>query len=173
MKPSRKPGVPHPRLALPEERPEGQPEDLNAFQQWLSDAIPMVNALGISEVTREGDTLTWQLALEPNLNDKGTGFGGALTAQTTLQGWCWVTLWLRERGIAQDVVVAEASQRFLAPVNGDYRLVCVPADPEGPTQLASKLAERGKGRIALTHQLYCGETLCLEANGSYAVLPER
>lgn len=165
----RAPGIPHPRLPLP----EGQPEDLAAFQRWLSDAIPMVSALGISEVTRQGDALTWELSLQPNLNDKGTGFGGALTAQTTLQGWCWVTLWLRERGLARDVVVAEATQRFLAPVTGDYRLVCTPDHPAGPEQLASRLAERGKGRISLTHQLYCGDTLCLEANGSYVVLPQR
>ncbi len=169
MNVSRQPGVPHPRLPLP----EGQPDDLVAFQQWLSDAIPMVSALGISEMTRRGDSLTWRLALEPNLNDKGTGFGGALSAQATLQGWCWVKLWLRERGIARDVVVAEASQRFLAPVTDDYRLICSPAKLDGPAQLANKLAERGKGRISLTHQLYCGETLCLEASGSYAVLPSR
>lgn len=169
MSEARQPGIAHPRLPLP----EGQPEDLAAFQQWLSDAIPMVKALGISEVSRQGEALTWQLALGPNLNDKGTGFGGALTAQTTLLGWCWVTLWLRERGVAQDVVVAEASQRFLAPVTGDYRLICVPAEPQGPAQLANKLSERGKGRIALTQRLYCGETLCLEASGSYAVLPSR
>jgi len=166
---SRAPGIPHPRLPLP----EGQPEDLTAFHRWLSDAIPMVSALGISEVTRQGDALIWELSLQPNLNDKGTGFGGALTAQTTLQGWCWVTLWLRQCGLARDVVVAEATQRFLAPVTGDYRLICTPDDPNGPAQLAGKLAERGKGRMSLTHQLYCGETLCLEANGSYAVLPQR
>lgn len=166
---SRQPGVPHPRLPLP----EGKPEDLKAFQQWLGDAIPMVSALGIDSMTRHDDTLTWQLALLPTLNDKGTGFGGALSAQTTLQGWCWVTLWLREQGIAQDVVVAEASQRFLAPVTGDYRLVCTPSEPQGPAQLASALSERGKGRLSLTHQLYCGDVLCLEANGHYAVLPSR
>ncbi|WP_386082912.1 YiiD C-terminal domain-containing protein [Vreelandella sp. F11] len=166
MKVLRQPGVPHPRLPLP----VGQPEDLAAFQQWLSDAIPMVGSLGINEVSRQGDALTWELSLQPNLNDKGTGFGGALTAQTTLQGWCWATLWLREQGINRDVVVAEATQRFLAPVTRDYRLVCTPSVPEAPAQLAHTLAERGKGRIALTQQLYCGETLCLEANGSYAVL---
>ncbi|CAO1661234.1 YiiD C-terminal domain-containing protein [Vreelandella arctica] len=165
----RKPGIPHPRLPLP----EGQQEDLAVFQQWLSDAIPMVSSLGISEMSRQSDQLTWQLALEPSLNDKGTGFGGALSAQTTLQGWCWVTLWLREQGIARDVVVAEATQRFLAPVTDNYRLVCTPAEPEGSSQLAQQLEERGKGRIALTHQLYCGETLCLEASGNYAVLPSR
>lgn len=161
----RKPGVPHPRLPLP----EGQ-EDLAAFQKWLSDAIPMVGALGIEEMSLHNQSLTWRLALVPNLNDKGTGFGGALSAQTTLQGWCWVTLWLRKQGMARDVVVAEATQRFLAPVTGDYRLVCTPAEPDGVEKLTKKLAERGKGRIALTQQLYCGDALCLEAHGNYAVL---
>ncbi|UXZ53123.1 thioesterase domain-containing protein [Halomonas sp. 7T] len=170
MSQSRQPGVPYPRLPLPENL-----EDLAAFQQWLGKAIPMVSALGIQgmfqSTDQEGRALTWQLALSPNLNDKGTGFGGALTAQTTLQGWCWVTLWLRARGRAQDVVVAEASQRFLAPVTGDYRIICTPSDLQGPEQLAEKLNARGKGSIALTQQLYCGDTLCLEASGRYAVLP--
>lgn len=69
------------------------------------------------------------------------------------------------------MVVAEASQRFLAPVTGDYRMTCAPSHPDGPAQLAAKLSERGKGSIELTHQLYCGDSLCLEAIGRYAVLP--
>lgn len=166
MHPPRKLGIAYPRLPLPEAA-----EDLAAFQRWLGQAIPMVGALGITQISRQANTLTWQLAITPNLNDKGTGFGGALSAQTTLQGWCWLTLWLRNQGMARDVVVAEATQRFLAPVTGDYRLICTPSDPEGIEQLTAKLAARGKGRIALTQQLYCGDTLCLEAHGSYAVLP--
>ena len=166
MRPTRQPGMPHPRLPLP----EGE-EDLIAFQRWLEAAIPMVAALGITRMSQANGALTWQLALTPNLNDKGTGFGGALTAQTTLQGWCWVTLWLRQQGKAQDVVVAEASQCFLAPVTGDYRMTCAPRHPDGPAKLAAKLSERGKGSIELTYQLYCGDALCLEATGRYAVLP--
>lgn len=163
----RQPGIPHPRLPLP----KGD-EDLVTFQRWLEAAIPMVETLGINCMSQTDGALTWQLALAPNLNDKGTGFGGALTAQTTLQGWCWVTLWLRQQGRAQDVVVAEASQRFLAPVIGDYRITCTPSDAHGgPEQLADQLKARDKGRIALTQQLYCGDTLCLEASGHYAVLP--
>ncbi|AVI62801.1 YiiD C-terminal domain-containing protein [Halomonas sp. GFAJ-1] len=162
----RQPGVPYPRLPLPKSQ-----EDLTAFQQWLGEAIPMVGALGIQSMAQEEGGLSWQLALSPNLNDKGTGFGGALTAQATLLGWCWVTLWLRAQGWAQDVVVAEAHQRFLAPVTSDYRIICSPSDPQGAEQLADKLNTRGKGSIALTQKLYCGNTLCLEANGRYAVLP--
>ncbi|PMR74002.1 YiiD C-terminal domain-containing protein [Billgrantia endophytica] len=160
-------GIPHPRLPLPE---PGQADDPQAFLAWLAGAIPMVAHLGIRDMTREGESLAWELALEPNLNDKGTGFGGALTAQTTLLGWCWTTLWLRERGLARDVVVADATQRFLAPVTGDYRMTCTPEAPEGTESLASQLESRGRGRIALVQQLWCGGTLCLEARGDYAVL---
>ncbi|MCB8888672.1 YiiD C-terminal domain-containing protein [Vreelandella malpeensis] len=163
---SRTPGVPYPRLPLPE---DGR-EDLATFQRWLAEAIPMVASLGIEAMREEGERLIWNLALAPNLNDKGTGFGGALAAQTTLQGWCWVTLWLRRQGQARDVVVAEATQRFLAPVTGDYRLVCTPSEPDGPQRLAERLVMHGKGRITLTQTLYCGDTRCLEATGHYAVL---
>jgi len=162
-------GVPHPRPPLPA---AGSEDDMTAFLAWLGEAIPMVPALGIREMTRDGDGLAWSLSLTPSLNDKGTGFGGALAAQTTLLGWCWTTLWLRRHGLARDVVVAEASQRFLAPVTGDYRLTCEPEAADGPEALAERLAQRGKGRIALVQRLWCGDTLCLEARGDYAVLPD-
>lgn len=163
----RQPGIPYPRLPLP----KNAEDDLVAFQKWLEAAIPMVSGLGIRRMDQEGGALSWQLALAASLNDKGTGFGGALAAQTTLQGWCWVTLWLRQQGMRQDVVVAEASQCFKAPVTEDYRMICKPDDVKGAEMLAAKLQARGKGSIVLKHQLYCGELLCLEASGRYAVLP--
>ncbi|MGQ7248136.1 YiiD C-terminal domain-containing protein [Halomonas sp. V046] len=163
-------GVPHPRLPLP---PAGGDDDPAAFLAWLGEAIPLVGGLGIREMQREGQRLSWRLALAPNLNDKGTGFGGALSAQTALLGWCWTTLWLRREGLARDVVVADASQRFLAPVTSDYCLTCEPEQADGVERLQQRLQERGKGRIALVQSLWCGDTLCLTARGDYAVLPER
>ncbi|WP_168014813.1 YiiD C-terminal domain-containing protein [Halomonas salinarum] len=164
----RQAGVPHPRLALPA---AGQGDNLSDFRHWLEAAIPLVPQLGITDMHWENEALVWSLSLAPNLNDKGTGFGGSLAAQVTLIGWCWATLWLRAQGRDQDVVVAEATQRFQAPVTGDYRLVCRPEDPAGPAALAERLTSRGKGRIVLLQELYCGETLCLSAHGDYAVLP--
>ncbi|WP_043518043.1 YiiD C-terminal domain-containing protein [Halomonas sp. BC04] len=165
-------GIPHPRLPLPD---SGQQDDPADFLAWLAEAIPMVEHLGIREMRWEGagagERLVWELSLVPSLNDKGTGFGGALAAQSTLLGWCWTTLWLRERGLARDVVVAEATQRFLAPVTGNYRMTCAPESPKGPDSLSEQLQSRGRGRIALVQQLWSNDTLCLEARGDYAVLP--
>jgi len=163
-------GQPYPRLPLPD---TAQGEDLAAFQDWLQQAIPLVAHLGLERMAWQGDTLVWHLSLAPNLNDKGSGFGGSLAAQTTLIGWCWTTLWLRSQGRAQDVVVAGAEQRYLAPVAGDYRLECRPALPDAVEALQARLAERGKGRLPLVQRLSVGDTCCLEAQGDYAVLPMR
>lgn len=166
----RRSGVAYPRLPLPQ---AGQGDDLNAFQRWLGEAIPLVGHLGIVSMAWDDEMLVWSLSLTPNLNDKGTGFGGALSAQTALIGWSWVTLWLRQHGLDRDVVVAEASQRFMAPVSGDYRMVCAPQDPHAAGSLTERLETNGKGRITLMQRLYCGESLCLEACGDYVVLPAR
>jgi thioesterase domain-containing protein len=167
----RHPCVPFPRLPLPEANRAGQGEDMEAFQQWLNEAIPLVGHLGLKRMYWQHESLIWELALGPNLNDKGTGFGGSLAAQTTLIGWCWATLWLRAHQREQNVVVAKAGQRFLAPVNGNYRLECRPRDEDGPQQLDARLKSSGKGRLALVQQLFVGDSLCLEAEGDYAVLP--
>ncbi|QJQ94952.1 MULTISPECIES: YiiD C-terminal domain-containing protein [Halomonadaceae] len=164
----RQTGEHYPRLPLPE---RGSIDDLVAFQRWLEQAIPQVEHLGISAMRWEGGILTWQLSLEASLNDKGTGFGGALASQSALIGWCWATLWLRSLGRNQDVVIAEASQRFRAPVRGDYRFVCRPLDEYSAPTLAQRLDERGKGRITLVQHLYCDETHCMEACGDYVILP--
>ncbi len=164
----REPGVAYPPLALPE---PGQGDDLLLFQQWLEAAIPVAGRFGMQRLYWQDTTLLCDVRLEPNLNDKGTGFGGSLTAQSTLLGWCWTTLWLRARGWRRDVVVAEATQRFAAPVTADYRLSCCAAETEGPVRLAARLDERGKGRIKLVQQIHSDDTLCFEAVGDYAVLP--
>lgn len=163
----RTPGMAYPPLALP----AGKEDDLTVFQEWLHKAIPLAGSLGITGMHWQDERLVWALALVPGLNDKGTGFGGALTAQATLAGWCWLTLWLRRRGLARSVVVAEASQRFLAPVIDDYRLACGPAEDEAIAQFADLLDVRGKSHITLTQTVTCGTTRCLEACGRYVVLP--
>ncbi|WP_331460591.1 YiiD C-terminal domain-containing protein [Halomonas sp. IOP_31] len=164
----REPGTAYPSLALPE---PGQQDDLLLFQQWLETAIPMAGRFGMQRLYWQDATLLCDVHLAPNLNDKGTGFGGSLMAQSTLLGWCWTTLWLRARGFRRDVVIAEATQRFLAPVTADYRLSCRAAEPEEPTRFAAQLDAHGKGRIKLVQQIHVDDRLCFEAIGDYAARP--
>ena len=164
----REPGTAYPPLALPE---PGQHDDLLLFQQWLETAIPMAGCFGMQRLYWQDATLLCDVHLAPNLNDKGTGFGGSLTAQSTLLGWCWATLWLRARGFRRNVVIAEATQRFLAPVTADYRLSCRVAAAEEPTRFAAHLNAHGKARVQLVQHIHVDDRLCFEAVGDYAALP--
>ena len=66
-------------------------EDLSRFGDWLSQAIPLAAHMGLvemqwSEPERSTGQLSWHLHLPPNLNDKGTAFGGAMSLEATLCG---------------------------------------------------------------------------------------
>jgi thioesterase domain-containing protein len=156
-------------------------EDLSRFGDWLSQAIPLAAHMGLvemqwSEPERSTGQLSWHLHLPPNLNDKGTAFGGAMSLEATLCGWSWVTLWLRARGIQRDLVVSRASQQFLAPVSGDSHIRCAPDDMAALIDVGERLAAGRRARLSLTQQLWCqvdGQSsprLCFEARGDYVVL---
>ena len=186
--PSRLSGEAWPALPLPRDA-QGQPgnlaapvsDDLTRFRGWLTQAIPLAAHLGLvemqwSEPERATGQLSWHLRLPPNLNDKGTAFGGAMSLEATLCGWSWLTLWLRARGIQRDIVVSQASQRFLAPVSGDYHIICAPDDMAALDEVGERLTAGRRARLSLTQQLWCqveGQSaprLCFEARGDYVVL---
>lgn len=78
----REAGIPHPRLPLPQ---PGQRDDPQAFLTWLKAAIPAIEHLGIRQLQWQDSQLVAELALAPNLNDKGTG----LVVPLRLRLFCW------------------------------------------------------------------------------------
>ena len=60
----------------------------------------------IDQLEYSGHAITLSAPLAPNINDKGTAFAGSTAGLATLTGWCLITLWLREQGIAADVMIA-------------------------------------------------------------------
>lgn len=185
---SRQPGEAFPPLALPcgSDGQQGSvqmpvAEDLDQFRDWLSRAIPLAGQLGLtgirwSDPLHSQGRLDWQLALAPNLNDKGTAFGGAMSLEATLCGWSWLTLWLRARGIQRNIVVSRASQQFLSPVNAAYRMSCAPLDEQALVGVSERLLVGRRARLTLVQQLWCqteassSPVVCFEAQGDYVVL---
>ena len=79
-------------------------------------AIPLARQMQI-EIAHAGDgRLRLRAPLAPNINDKGSAFGGSLVSLMTLAGWGLATWQLARAGVPADVYVADSSVRYLAPL---------------------------------------------------------
>ena len=140
-----------------------------AFLSWLHQAIPLTAAMQIDEINYTGKQLHLSAPLEPNLNDKGTGFAGSIASIATLSGWCLLTLWLRERGIDADVMIAKSEQRYLAPVADRLKAVATLPDDAVVEQFWQRFQEKQRARLPISVAVGNEQTV-FELQGDYAAV---
>lgn len=152
------------------EAANGLTADPAQFLAWLKQQIPLAAAMQLQHLRFDGRCLSLEAPLAPNVNDKGTGFGGSQASIATLAGWALTTLYLREQGLDCDVVIADSHLRYLAPVTADFTArVELPAGDAGP-QLVHFLKQRGRGRLQLQVEIRCGDQTCLTLDGRYVAM---
>lgn len=120
-----------------------------ALQAELDQSIPLTRAMQLKVSVWSDLGLTLMAPLAPNINDKGSAFGGSLSAVLTLSAWG--LLWLRTRRshMACDLVIHRGEIRYVRPVTGPIIAFC-PQPGEVEWQLfADQFASRGKARIRL------------------------
>lgn len=144
--------------------------DAQEFLAWLKPKIPLLEHLGIERLDWDGRALAIPTPLAPNVNDKGTGFGGSQAAIATVAGWCLTTLCLKERGLECDVVIADSHLRYLSPVTGDFITRVSLADTATADGLAERVRERGKGKVSLMVEVICAERVCMKLEGIYVAI---
>jgi thioesterase domain-containing protein len=66
--------------------------DLKRFEAECRLDIPLLNAMQLSFVSFEDLTLTMEAPLAPNINNKGTAFGGSIASICLFGGWAVSTL---------------------------------------------------------------------------------
>ncbi|MFN3586901.1 MAG: YiiD C-terminal domain-containing protein [Moraxellaceae bacterium] len=115
----------------------------------IAGQIPLTAAMQLQLRAFDGERLRLGVPLAPNINDKGTGFAGSISALANIAGWCLLTLWGEaELGHCQ-VAIAEASLRYRKPVVSDFEAeVGLPAAPD-MTTFRQRLAEKGRARLTL------------------------
>ncbi|UNK58643.1 YiiD C-terminal domain-containing protein [Pseudoxanthomonas daejeonensis] len=84
-------------------------------------SIPQVRAMQVEIVGETAGRLRLDAPLAPNINDKGSAFGGSLASLMTLAGWALATSRLADAGLKAEVYVADSTVRYLAPLEADLR----------------------------------------------------
>jgi len=93
--------------------------DLNAFEAECRRDIPLLTAMHLSFVSYDDLTLTMEAPLAPNINNKGTAFGGSIASICLFGGWAVATLAFLDNDIGNtEIVVYKNEMTFERPARG-------------------------------------------------------
>jgi len=140
-----------------------------ALEQTLHRDIPITREMGIRVAAYDSNQLRLSAPLSPNVNDKGTAFGGSLYSLAVLCGWSLLHLKLKEAGLPHNVVIHEANVRYLLPVSQDMTAECR-IDDEALAQMFAALENHDRARLPLDVVIRQNEHPALAFSGRYVVL---
>jgi thioesterase domain-containing protein len=137
------------------------------LEELFHTKIPITGDMRISIARYDGKSLALEAPLEPNVNDKGTAFGGSLFSLLVLSGWGLLHLKLREAGINADVVIHKSSATYILPVTDTIRARCaLPGTPDHE-RFIRDVRSRRRGTIQLTASILVGTRTAVEFAGTY------
>jgi thioesterase domain-containing protein len=145
--------------------------DLNRFEAECRQDIPLLNAMHLSFVSFENLTLTMEAPLAPNINNKGTAFGGSIASICLFGGWAVATLAFVDNDIHNtEIVVYKNEMTFERPARG-HLLVNAFIKPDDFAACLARLKAKDAGRIRLDiHvELFHDDERCATMSGLYVL----
>ncbi|WP_154222626.1 YiiD C-terminal domain-containing protein [Marinicella rhabdoformis] len=101
-----------------------QYDALEAFVQRIHHDIPLTQTMGWLIETVTSNKLRASAPLGPNVNDKGTFFGGASAALMTISAWSLIKYNLEQMAVHNDVVIHQSHNKWLRPQTGLMEIRC-------------------------------------------------
>ena len=102
--------------------------------------------------------------LEPNINDKGTGFGGSIGALATICGWTFTMIHAKTILEDPEAMIVDQSMKFHEPVTGVFTASCSSCIPDDFHQ---RLQEGRSGKLPLDIEIHSNGNLVATYQGFY------
>ncbi len=145
--------------------------DLNAFEAECRTDIPLLDAMQLTFVDYGDLELTMEAPLAPNINNKGTAFGGSIASICLFGGWAVATLAFVDHGIDNtEIVVWKNDMTFERPARGLLRVRAWLETGEFDACLARlQQPDPGRVRFDIHVELTHDSVRCATMNGVYVV----
>lgn len=121
------------------------------LMEWIKDNIPLLKSMEVSFDQFQQGELIISCPLEPNINDKGTAFGGSIAALATICGWLYTTLYARTHIEDCAAVIADSQMTYQAPGTGRISARCKSTVPE---KFFARLNDQRNAKLELTVELF-------------------
>ena len=143
------------------------------LERYLHTHIPLSGAMRAQVRAVDASGVRLAAPYEPNVNHRGTVFGGSIAALAILSAWTLVHTRLRDERLPSTVVIQRNSMEYLRPMQGEFEAFCA-APPEADwSRFLETLRRRSRARIILKAQLSSGGEVVGSFQGAFvAVLAE-
>jgi len=146
-------------------------QDNQDIEQYLYQAIPLAQAMGVKVRQADGEQVVLAAPLEPNINHCATVFGGSAAAVATLAGWLLVYRQLQVLGVRGQVMVRRSQMDYQKAMHGAFTAHTLPLADTAWQRMVAALAKGRMARLTLAVELECGGVAAGRLDGEFVVLP--
>ena len=145
--------------------------DLKEFEAECRAEIPLLTAMELAFVGYKDLALTMEAPLAPNINNKGTAFGGSIASICLFGGWAVSTLAFADNGVHNtEIVVYKNAMTFERPARGHLTIKAMIRSEDFEPCLARLQAnDRSRIRMNIHVDLFHDEYRCATMDGLYVV----
>ncbi len=145
--------------------------DYESYLEKLFHAdIPITGGMRIGVGAYDGKSLVLNAPLEPNVNDKGTAFGGSIFSLLVLSGWGLLHLKLKEEGIPAEVMIHKGEITYTLPVKAALTACCELPDAQSIGRFIQDVRTRARGKILLNASINCDNRTAVKFSGYYVAI---
>lgn len=138
------------------------------LQSYLHREIPLSAAMHVRVVHCIDGAVELTAPLPPNVNHRGTMFGGSISAVALLAGWGVFHLALNAASLDAEIVIRHNTIDYVAPADGEITAHCPPIPEPQWERFSRTLRRLGRARVPLDVTLRCGDTTVAHFQGDYA-----
>lgn len=142
---------------------------IQEINDYLNRYVPLFPAMQARLARCDESGLSIVAPLEPNINDKGIAFGGAMAALAALTGWALTRTTLQAHGETAEIVITESTQQFLRPVRGEIVTECQRPDAKTVQRFIECYRQRGKARWTVEVVIRAEGEPAMTFTGQYGV----
>ncbi len=151
-------------------------EATDALRRYLHQHIPLSAGMGVEVLEASPDRVRLAAPLAPNINHRGTVFGGSAAALATLAAWALLHLRLAAEGYGGRLVIRRSAMDFELPIAGAFEAVADPPDDERWRRFSAAVARGRPARIEMQATLrfegaragaFTGEFVGMPADGRH------
>ncbi|NVJ53651.1 MAG: YiiD C-terminal domain-containing protein [Campylobacteraceae bacterium] len=144
---------------------------LKKLKEKLHKQIPLTKYMQISPEEIKEDKLITTAPIEPNINDKQTGFAGSLSTLVTISAWSACYLVIEEQLNFKDTMIAviKSDTSYRAPVTKNLYCETTMPNEEEIKRVKEKLDSKGSASLRIKSQIIEDEKVCVDFEGIYVI----